>query len=104
MKKINKKESIYKLYAPPEEEIGMEFICTMLMNYERNYKDLKKENDKLTKLLLGKSLGFNNYINKDRIREKIKYLEDLMILFTNDKEKFNRYKYTRDTLEKLLEE
>ena len=41
---------------------------------------------------------------KDAIREKIKYLEDLMILFTNDKEKFNRYKYTRDTLDKLLEE
>ena len=49
-----------------------------------------------------------------KIREKIKELEDNMILFTNvednmilftnDKEKFNRYKYARDILEKLLEE
>ena len=45
-----------------------------------------------------------NYISKDKIREKIKDLEDYMILFTNDKEKFNRYKYARDILEKLLEE
>lgn len=45
-----------------------------------------------------------NYISKDKIREKIKELEDNMILFTNDKEKFNRYKYARNILEKLLEE
>jgi hypothetical protein len=44
------------------------------------------------------------YISKDKIREKIKELEDYMILFTNDKEKFNRYKYARNTLEKLLKE
>ena len=37
-------------------------------------------------------------------KEKIKDLEDNMILFTNDKEKFNRYKYARDILGKLLEE
>lgn len=37
-------------------------------------------------------------------KEKIKDLEDNMILFTNDKEKFNRYKYARNILEKLLEE
>ena len=40
----------------------------------------------------------------ERLRDKIKDLEDNMILFTNDKEKFNRYKYARDILEKLLEE
>ena len=45
-----------------------------------------------------------NFISKDEIREKIKDLENYMILFTNDKEKFNRYKYARDILEKLLEE
>lgn len=45
-----------------------------------------------------------NYISKDKIREIIKDLEDYMILFTNDKEKFNRYKYARNILEKLLEE
>ena len=39
-----------------------------------------------------------------KIKEKIKELEDNMILFTNDKEKFNRYKYARNTLEKLLKE
>jgi len=39
-----------------------------------------------------------------KIKEKIKELEDYMILFTNDKEKFNRYKYARNTLEKLLKE
>lgn len=39
-----------------------------------------------------------------KIEEKIKELEDYMILFTNDKEKFNRYKYARNTLEKLLKE
>lgn len=44
------------------------------------------------------------YISKDKIREKIKELEDNMILFTNDKEKFNRYKYARNILEELLEE
>lgn len=61
--------------------------------------DLQKE----TKLM--KSININdNYIYKDKIREKIKDLEDNMILFTNDKEKFNRYKYARDILEKLLEE
>ena len=46
----------------------------------------------------------NDYICKDKIREKIKELEDNMILFTNDKEKFNRYKYARNTLETLLKE
>lgn len=46
----------------------------------------------------------NYVVNKDKIREKIKDLEDNMILFTNDKEKFNRYKYARDILEKLLKE
>ena len=45
-----------------------------------------------------------DFISKDKIREKIEDLEDNMILFTNDKEKFNRYKYARDILEKLLEE
>lgn len=40
----------------------------------------------------------------ERLRDKIKDLEYNMILFTNDKEKFNRYKYARDVLEKLLEE
>lgn len=40
----------------------------------------------------------------ERLRDKIKDLEDNMILFTNDKEKFNRYKYARNILEKLLEE
>ena len=44
----------------------------------------------------------NYVVSKDKIREKIKDLEDYMILFTNDKEKFNRYKYARDILEKLL--
>jgi hypothetical protein len=44
------------------------------------------------------------YISKDKIRAKIKELEDNMILFTNHKEKFNRYKYARNTLEKLLKE
>jgi len=39
-----------------------------------------------------------------KIKEKIKELEDYMILFTNDKEKFNRYKYARNILEKLLKE
>ena len=37
-------------------------------------------------------------------KEIIKELEDNMILFTNDKEKFNRYKYAKNTLEKLLKE
>lgn len=46
----------------------------------------------------------NYVVSKDKIREKIKDLEDNMILFTNDKEKFNRYKYARDILEKLLGE
>lgn len=41
---------------------------------------------------------------KDKIREKIKDLEDLMTLFTNDREKFNRHKYARNILEKLLGE
>ena len=45
-----------------------------------------------------------DFISKDKIREKIKDLEDNMILFTNDKEKFNRYKYARNILEKLLKE
>jgi len=44
------------------------------------------------------------YISEDKIEEKIKELEDNMILFTNDKEKFNKYKYARSILEKILEE
>ena len=47
---------------------------------------------------------YKNSISKDKIRNKIKELEDNMILFTNDKEKFNRYKYARDVLEKILGE
>lgn len=47
---------------------------------------------------------YKNSISKDKIKNKIEDLEDNMILFTNDKEKFNRYKYARDVLEKILGE
>ena len=92
-----------------------------------NLKEINKEHQKLNgelrdeiddlKQLMAHKNGYNkqleedlfenasNYVvSKDKIREKIKDLEDNMILFTNDKEKFNRYKYARDILEKLLEE
>lgn len=92
-----------------------------------NLKEINKEHQKLNgelrdeiddlKQLMAHKNGYtkqleedlfenaSNYVvSKDKIREKIKDLEDNMILFTNDKEKFNRYKYARDILEKLLEE
>ena len=64
---------------------------------------LKEDLDKKVKAL---DIAMSNpdYISKDKIRAKIKELEDNMILFTNYKEKFNRYKYARDILEKTLGE
>lgn len=81
-------------------------------NYESIYEEISKTLVKDTDTIILKKViekqqkeikESENYM-KDKIREKIKDLEDNMILFTNDKEKFNRYKYARNILEKLLEE
>lgn len=64
-------------------------------------KNLNKENDKLTKLLLGKSLGFNDYISKKKIREK---QEQLMKIGWNNKEERHKQNFAYDILKELLEE
>ena len=106
-----------------EEKKIIEYIKKEYGNFDNYVRDLldlyqkeKEKNKTLETLLQGnlyqmylyyKELASRyqaNSVSKDKIREKIKDLEDNMILFTNDKEKFNRYKYARDILEKLLEE
>ena len=93
-------KSCYKNYTESDYYAKI-MPLNAIKRYRRMIADITEEykNEQLVDL---KKL--NNYINKDKIREKIKDLEDNMILFTNDKEKFNRYKYARDILEKLLEE
>ena len=106
-----------------EEKKIIEYIKKEYGNFDNYIRDLldlyqkeKEKNKTLETLLQGnlyqmylyyKELASRyqaNSVSKDKIREKIKDLEDNMILFTNDKEKFNRYKYARDILEELLEE
>lgn len=106
-----------------EEKKIIEYIKKEYGNFDNYVRDLldlyqkeKEKNKTLETLLQGnlyqmylyyKELASRyqaNSVSKDKIREKIKDLEDNMILFTNDKEKFNRYKYARNILEKLLEE
>ena len=93
-------KSCYKNYTESDYYAKI-MPLNAIKRYRRMIADITEEykNEQLVDL---KKL--NNYINKDKIREKIKDLEDNMILFTNDKEKFNRYKYARNILEKLLEE
>lgn len=77
---------------------------TIQLEQELNYYKRAYENRVEKYYELEQRIYRLDFISKDKIREKIKDLEDNMILFTNDKEKFNRYKYARDILEKLLEE
>lgn len=99
------------------ENLNSAIIFTYIQNLEKeieNLKEINKEHQKLNGELrdeikrqgntreIEEKYIEENFISKDEIREKIKDLEDYMILFTNDKEKFNRYKYARDILEKLL--
>ena len=93
-------KSCYKNYTESDYYAKI-MPLNAIKRYRRMIADITEEykNEQLVDL---KKL--NNYINKDKIREKIKDLEDNMILFTNDKEKFNRYKYARDILEKMLGE
>lgn len=83
------KEAIDKLKRSANYFVMPIYETTIILNLiEKQQKEIKES---------------ENYM-KDKIRGKIKDLEDNMILFTNDKEKFNRYKYARNILEKLLEE
>ena len=84
-----------------QEIDAMRKLLNLIEKQQKEIEEIKEEykNEQLAEL---KEL--NNYIRKDKIRKKIKELEDNMILFTNDKEKFNRYKYARDILEKILGE
>lgn len=93
-------KSCYKNYTESDYYAKI-MPLNAIKRYRRMIADIteKYKNEQLVDLK-----NLNNYINKDKIREKIKDLEDNMILFTNDKEKFNRYKYARDILEKLLKE
>lgn len=66
-------------------------------------KNLNKENDKLTKLLLGKSLGFNDYISKDKINDKIKEYQNKLFQDVEEN-KVVEYENIIQVLEELLEE
>ena len=90
-----------------QEEIkAIEIVLNLIEKQQKEIEELKEEhNSKYYHTLKLKEL--ENEINNDwetKIKAKIKDLEDLMILFTNDKEKFNKYKYARDILEKILGE
>ena len=80
-------------------------ILNVINKQQKEKEELKQNRDEYKeeyKKLL--NARYYDYIRKDKIRAKIKELEDNMILFTNYKEKFNRYKYARDILEKTLGE
>ena len=83
-------------------------ILNIIKKQQEKIDELKEKEKNLLKQLKDSEKELlevtQNVVSKDKIREKIKDLEDNMILFTNDKEKFNRYKYARSILEKLLEE
>ena len=84
------------------ENLNSVIIFTYIQNLEKVIEELKVINQ-MQKYRI-ETIDERELVSKDKIREKIKDLENYMILFTNDKEKFNRYKYARDILEKLLEE
>lgn len=84
------------------ENLNSAIIFTYIQNLEKEIEELKVINQ-MQKYRI-ETIDERELVSKDKIREKIKDLENYMILFTNDKEKFNRYKYARDILEKLLEE
>ena len=84
------------------ENLNSAIIFTYIQNLEKVIEELKVINQ-MQKYRI-ETIDERELVSKDKIREKIKDLENYMILFTNDKEKFNRYKYARDILEKLLEE
>lgn len=111
---IDEKYIILNLIEKQQKEI--ENLKEINKEHQKLNGELREEIDDLKQLMAHKN-GYtkqleedlfenaSNYVvSKDKIREKIKELEDNMILFTNDKEKFNRYKYARNILEKLLEE
>ena len=108
------KEAIELLKQPPdlpfiyvEREKAIRIVLKLIKKQQREIEELNKALMTATLRIEGlkiEAVYNNDYISKDKIREKIKELEDYMILFTNDKEKFNRYKYARNTLEKLLKE
>lgn len=70
--------------------------------YEKYLKTKDKEHEKVLEYI--ETEKEVDYISKYKIKIKIKEIEDYMILFTNDKENFNKYKYARDILEKILKE
>lgn len=84
------------------ENLNSAIIFTYIQNLEKEIEELKVINQ-MQKCRI-ETIDERELVSKDKIRAKIKELEDYMILFTNDKEKFNRYKYARNILEKLLEE
>ena len=100
------------------DDISPKMAQNILNLIDKQKKEIKKEKSRkmeLAELLdkqeneinsLQQELEFQKgcSIIKHKIRAKIKELEDNMILFTNYKEKFNRYKYARDILEKTLGE
>ena len=87
-------------------------ILNVISKQQKEIEELKEKNKKLETQVAGDKIQrleyqkflVQDFISKDKIRAKIKELEDNMILFTNYKEKFNRYKYARDILEKTLGE
>lgn len=87
------------------KSLAISNILNELDRLQKENEELKKDNNHQWEERCRLTFDIEkNFISKDKIREKIKDLEDNMILFTNDKEKFNRYKYARDVLEKLLKE
>ena len=107
IKKINEIRKEYSTMDGLTEYVkAIDMILDLVNKQQKEIEELK-EKDKEKKAIsqaIIRDTFIDRYISKDKITEKIKKLEDYMILFTNDKEKFNRYKYARNILEELLEE
>lgn len=101
-------QGLFELYNFNDSSL----LSKILKDYKKIIAKQQKEIEDLNEIkqqicneeLITQDYVQDNFIAKVKIRELIKELEDYMILFTNDKEKFNRYKYARNILEKLLKE
>ena len=105
--KYLKELSKYELFLDNifiKNKTARQIIISAYNKLKRQQKEIEELNTELEIRIKWQQYFEKEYISKDKIREKIKELEDNMILFTNDKEKFNRYKYARNILEELLEE
>ena len=81
-------------------ENNIKVVLNLIEKQQKEIEELKEKNASLQKeIKLMKSININdNYISKDKVKNKIKELENLY------KDKYFHIDYVKEILEKLLEE